>query len=416
MQKDPAVKIKLASNYASVANYWKFFDGETKQLLKFNVYGQKKNNEAKFIAWAKNKPEYDSVFSGWEKAYETWRPYAKHRTYMREGIYGTQLVGFAVSALNELETALSKTNASEEDIRKAIETASAARKTFLSEHDAVSDQKILGKAVWMYYQDITPEQHPANFYDSLKTVYGDLNEEATYQKFAAYVFANNLILNEEKWNAFVAKPTATALQQDPLFITANKYAQNWTARIAPRSVEFVARNNEYGRLYLKGIMEMDTAAAKKMYPDATFTMRVSYGNVKSYAPRDAVKYDYITTSKGLLQKYVAGDYEFDLPKRQVELLRQKDFGQYADKGRKDLVIAFITTNDITGGNSGSPVIDGNGRLIGLAFDGNYEALSHKLTFDKDLNRTICVDIRYVLWCVDKLGQAKHLVDEFTLVK
>ncbi|MBU6158988.1 MAG: S46 family peptidase [Bacteroidetes bacterium] len=416
MQKDPAVKIKLASNYASVANYWKFFDGETKQLLKFDVYGQKKSNEAKFIAWAKNKPEYDTVFSGWEKAYEAWRPYAKHRTYMREGIYGTQLVGFAVSTLNELESALSKSNATEEDIRKAIEAASTARKTFISEHDAVSDQKIFAKAMWMYYLDIAPEQRPAQFYDSVITAYGKKDEEATYQKYADHVFINNLVLNEGKWNAFLAKPTAAALQQDPLFITANHYAQNWTARIAPRSVEFVTRNNEYARLYLKGIMEMDTAAAKKMYPDATFTMRTSYGNVKSYAPRDAVKYDFITTSKGLLQKYVAGDYEFDLPKRQVELLRQKDFGQYVDKSRKDLVIAFITTNDITGGNSGSPVIDGNGRLIGLAFDGNYEALSHKLTFDKDLNRTICVDIRYVLWCVDKLGQAKHLVDELTLVK
>ena len=416
MQKDAAVKIKLASNYASVANYWKFFDGETKQLLKFDVYGQKKKTEANFISWAKNKQEYDTVFPGWEKAYEDWRPYAKHRTYMREGIYGTQLVSFAVSSLIELEAALSKSNATEEDIRKAIETASAARKSFLNEHDAISDQKIFGKAMWMYYQDIAPEQRPAKFYDSVITAYGKLDEEATYQKYAAYVFANNLVLDEAKWNAFVARSTAAAIQQDPLFITTNHYAQNWTNRIAPKSTEFIIRNNEYARLYLKGIMEMDTIAAKKMYPDATFTMRVSYGSVKSYEPRDAVKYDYITTSKGLLQKYVPDDYEFDLPKRQVELLRQRDFGQYADKERNDLVIAFITTNDITGGNSGSPVIDGRGRLIGLAFDGNYEALSHKLTFDKDLNRTICVDIRYVLWCVDKLGQAKHLVDELTLVK
>jgi hypothetical protein len=225
-----------------------------------------------------------------------------------------------------------------------------------------------------------------------------------------------MVLNEDKWNAFASNPKLTSLQQDPLILASSAFTQNWINRFAPRSNEFIAANNEYARLYLKGIMEMDAAAAKKMYPDATFTMRVSYGNVKSYAPRDAVKYDYVTTSKGLLQKYVAGDYEFDLPARQVELLRNKDYGQYADKGRKDLVIGFITTNDITGGNSGSPVIDGSGNLIGLAFDGNYEALSHKLTFDKDLNRTICVDIRYVLWCVDKLGQAPHLVNELTLVK
>jgi hypothetical protein len=163
-------------------------------------------------------------------------------------------------------------------------------------------------------------------------------------------------------------------------------------------------------------MEMNPDAAKKMYPDATFTMRVSYGSVKNYSPKDAVQYDFVTTSQGLLQKYKAGDYEFDLPTKQVELLRNKDFGQYADPKRKDLVIGFITTNDITGGNSGSPVINGKGQLIGLAFDGNYEALSHKLAFDKDLNRTICVDIRYVLWCIDKLGGAGHLVNELKLVK
>jgi hypothetical protein len=416
MQKDPAVKLKLASNYASIANYWKFFDGETKQLIKYNVYGQKKKAEEKFLTWAKNKPEYDSVFTQWEKAYEAWRPYAKHRTYMGEGIYGSPLVSFSVKTLTELEASLSKKDATEDDIKKAVANAITARKTFLEGHNAASDQKILGKAMWMYYQDIPADQQPVALYDSVKKVYGELNEEATYQKYAANVFANTIVMNEEKWNAFVAQPTAAALQQDPLFITANIYTQNWITRFAPKSSEFIARNNEYARLYLKGIMEMDTAAAQKMYPDATFTMRVSYGNVKSYAPRDAVKYDFVTTSQGLLQKYVAGDYEFDLPARQVELLRNKDYGQYADPARKDLVIGFITTNDITGGNSGSPVIDGNGNLIGLAFDGNYEALSHKLSFDKDLNRTICVDIRYVLWCVDKLGQADHLVKELTLVK
>ncbi len=163
-------------------------------------------------------------------------------------------------------------------------------------------------------------------------------------------------------------------------------------------------------------MEMNPAAAKKMYPDANFSMRVSYGNVKSYSPRDAVHYDYETTEKGILEKYIPGDYEFNLPENEINLLKKRDFGQYIDKARNDLVTDFITTNDITGGNSGSPVMDGKGNLIGLAFDGNYEALSHKIQFDKDLNRTICVDIRYVLWCIDKLGNAKNIINELKLVR
>jgi hypothetical protein len=180
--------------------------------------------------------------------------------------------------------------------------------------------------------------------------------------------------------------------------------------------QFNAKNADAGREYLKGIMEMDSARAKKLYPDATFTMRVSFGNVKSYQPRDGVKYDYETTMKGMLDKYIPGDYEFDLTPKFLEEAGKKNFGQYMDKQRKDLVVGFITTNDITGGNSGSPVIDANGNLIGLAFDGNYEALSHKIAFDKDLNRTICVDVRFVLWCIDKLGGATNLINELKLVK
>jgi hypothetical protein len=155
---------------------------------------------------------------------------------------------------------------------------------------------------------------------------------------------------------------------------------------------------------------------KIMYPDANFTMRISYGNIKSYQPQSAIKYDYVCTMKGVIEKYKPGDYEFDLPAKLLELAGKKDFGQYIDKIRKDLVVTFITTNDITGGNSGSPVIDGTGNLIGLAFDGNYEALSHQIAYDANLNRTICVDIRYVLWCIDKVGGAGNLIKELKILK
>jgi hypothetical protein len=230
------------------------------------------------------------------------------------------------------------------------------------------------------------------------------------------VFAKTLILDSVRWKTFIANPDALTLQADPAFDFASSFVKNYNTKYGPMFTNFNNRNNELGNLYLKGIREMNPAAVNKMYPDANFSMRVSFGNVKSYRPRDAVFYDYVTTSKGILEKYKAGDYEFDLPAKQVEMLKKKDFGQYADPIRKDLVIGFITTNDITGGNSGSPVMDGKGNLIGLAFDGNYEALSHKIAFDKDLNRTICVDVRYVLWCVDKLGGAKNIIDELVLIK
>ncbi|MBC7936906.1 MAG: S46 family peptidase [Rhizobacter sp.] len=415
MVKDPAVKLKLASSYAGIANYWKFFDGESKQLLKFNTYATKQAYEQKFSAWAKGKTEYEKIMSDYSKNYTAWTPYSKHRQYLREGILGSPLGAFA-SSLIGLEAAMVKTGATGADIKKAADAANSQRNAFLQSEDKPSDVKILAAVAFAFYKDIDKSQHPIGFYEKLKAAYGDPREEASYKKWAEAVFANTIIFNDAKWNAFIASPDANVLQADPAFDFSASFVKNYNTKYASLFTVFTNKNNELGRSYVKGIMEMNPAAVNKMYPDANSSMRVSYGNVKSYKPRDAAFYDYVTTSKGVLEKYKPNDYEYDLPLKQLELFKKKDFGQYIDKAKNDLVIGFITTNDITGGNSGSPVINANGHLIGLAFDGNYEALSHKIEFDKDLNRTINVDIRYVLWCIDKLGGASNIINELTLIK
>lgn len=415
MKKDPAIKLQLASSYASIANYWKFFDGETKQLIKYDVYGQKKKAEDRFAVWAKGKPEFENIFSEWEKAYEAWRPYSKNRVYMNEGIYGSPLIMFAGS-LMQVENALVGAKATAADLKKALDNADGYRKEFLTEENKISDQNILAAVTKMYYEDIPQDQHPTGFYNNLRNQYGDLKDENTYKKYAADVFSKTMIFDDAKWNDFIAHPDANKLQQDPAFDFAATFTKNYNSKYSPYFQQFNAKNNELGRLYLKGIMQMDTVKAKKMYPDATFTMRVSYGTVKSYNPRDAVHYDYVTTSKGFIEKYIQGDYEFDIHPKVLEMMKKKDFGQYIDKGKNDLVVAFITNNDITGGNSGSPVINAKGELLGLAFDGNYEALSHQIAYDKDLNRTICVDIRAVLWTIDKVGGDQTLIKELKIVK
>ncbi|WP_300601859.1 S46 family peptidase [Niabella sp.] len=414
MKKDPAIKLKLASSYAGIANYWKFFDGETKQLLKYDVYGQKKTAEDQFNAWAKGKLEYQHIFADWAKAYEDWRPYAKARVYLNEGVLGSPLISFAGSLI-ALRNAL-VTGASQEDLSKAVAGAAAARETFIKDEDKPSDQHILAAVTQMFYEQVDKSQQPEVFYEDLQAKYGNLADAGTYKKYAADVFANTFLFDDAKWKAFTGSPDLKTLDNDPAFAQAAAFISNYQRTVSPKYLEFTAKNADYGRLYLKGVMAMNPAKAKMMYPDATFTMRVSYGQVKAYKPRDAVFYDFVTTSKGILEKYKPGDYEYDLPAKQIELLKKKDFGQYADPVRKDLVVGFITSNDITGGNSGSPVINGNGELLGLAFDGNYEALSHKLAFDKDLNRTINVDIRYVLWCIDKLGGATNIIKELKLVR
>jgi hypothetical protein len=412
MIKDPAVKLQLASSYASIANYWKFFDGESKQLLKYDVFGTKKKFEDEFANWAKGKPEFENVTSNYTKNYEAWRPYAKHRTYLIEGIMGSPVLAHASTWIS-VEALLQKTDAKKEDIDKALKAADAARKNFLADENKKSDQNIVAHVLSMFLTDIDADQHPKGFYTDLFK--SSSLEENPFKKYAADLFANSMVFDDAKWKAFMANPTLEALQSDLAFKTAAAFVKNYNSNYAPKFTAFTLKNNDLGRAYLKGIMEMNPEKAKLMYPDANFTMRTSFGNVKSYVPRDAVKYDIVCTMGGTMAKYKKDDYEFDLPKKFIDLYNAKDFGQYADPNYKDVVVCFITTNDITGGNSGSPVLNAKGELIGLAFDGNYEALSHKLAFDKDLNRTICVDVRYVLWCIEKLGGAKHIVDELNIV-
>jgi hypothetical protein len=419
MEKDPAVRLKLASSYASIANYWKFFDGEKKQLLKYDVYGQKKKEEEKFTGWAKGKTAYQDLFDRYASAYRQWTPYTQHRVYYTEGIQGSPLASFAAKLI-PLEAALMKADPAREpgsspakaDLEKITASLVNARKAFIEEEDVPSDRKIMAAMTMMYQRDIDPSQQPAEFFNKLRSTYGDLSLQATYDKMASYVFDNTMLLKDDKWNAFIAKPDLTTLQSDPAFAYVSAFVNNYNTVVAKPFADFTATNNDLGRIYLKGVMEMNPK--KLMYPDATFTMRVSFGNVRSYVPRDAVNYSYVCTLTGVMEKYKPGNYEFDLPANLIQAYQQKNFGSYKDTATNDIVVNFITTNDITGGNSGSPVLNGNGELIGLAFDGNYEALSHRIAFDKDLNRTICVDVRYVLWCIDVLGGAKNIISELSL--
>jgi hypothetical protein len=413
MKKDPAVKIQLAGSYAGIANYWKFFDGESKQLLKFKTYEEKQANEAAFLTWAKGKTEFENVFADYQKIYDAWRPYSKQRVYMTEGIFGSPLISFA-SSLQKLETVLTKKDASKEDIAKVVDAVKTARTNFIKSENIISDKNILAYVTQAFYNDIDATQHPANYYAMINTKFGDLKNKSTYEAFSNYVFSTTAILDNAKWDAMIANADTATLHKDPAFMMASAFNTNFSSKYAKAFAEFNTQNFVLGKTYLKGILEMNKG--KKMYPDANFTMRVSFGNVKSYSPKDAVKYSHICTLSGVLEKYKAGDYEFDAPIKLIELAKAKDYGQYADATAKDIVVSFISSNDITGGNSGSPVMNAKGELIGLAFDGNYEALSHKIKFDKDLNRTINLDVRYLLWVVEKLGGATNIIAELDLRK
>jgi len=413
MKKDPAVKLQITSAYQGLANYWKFYDGETKQLLKYDVYGKKKANEDAFAAWAKGKPEYENIWKDYDRLYAAWKPYAKHKEYLEQGIMGPAFVKFAQKLL-PLNDMLTRGKTADSTIKRTIKDLDKERTKLLKDLNKASEIKMMAQLTQAYYNDIDKDQQPVAFFNQLKNKWGGLKEEETYQKMAGDIFSNTMILDDAKWKDFITHVDAATLGDDPGFSYAYYFQTNWDGKYKTYLTQFNNGNADLGHKYVKGFMEMNPK--KVMYPDANLSMRVSFGAVKGYKPKDNVVLNYVCTMKGVIEKYKPKDYEFDLPAKYLELYKNKDFGQYMDPKYKDVVVTFITTDDITGGNSGSPVMNGNGELIGLAFDGNYEALSHKINFDKDLCRTICVDIRYVLWCVEKLGGASNIIKELKLVK
>jgi len=276
-------------------------------------------------------------------------------------------------------------------------------------YNAAADQKVMAALFKIYYEDVTPDFIPEEFTAMLDKQKGD------FDALAAYVFENSIFTSEENVNAFLDNPKLKTLDKDPAMILSAAFqAPMAKAGMAYRSVQKEMGKSD--RLFIAGLREM--YPDKVYYPDANSTMRLTYGSVEDYFPADAVHYDFYTTLNGVMEKEDPNNDEFIVEDKLKELYKKKDYGVYGQtiNGKKELITCFLTTNDITGGNSGSPVINGNGELIGIAFDGNWEAMSGDIAFEPELQRTISVDIRYVLFVIDKYANAQNLIDELTIVK
>ncbi|WP_207426052.1 S46 family peptidase [Pedobacter sp. SYSU D00535] len=408
MDKDVATRLRLSSLYANIANYWKYYIGQTEQLKRLKIYEKKQKEESEFNTWAANNPEYANIIDRFNTVYATYAPYAIQRTYVNEGFLASAWVRQAIQAKGIVTNILE--NKQPEQTKERIETA---LKAYEETYIASADKKIFAQILSSFYNDVPRTQHP-KFYTAIAQNYWTGAPEGTFQKFADFLWEKSIFTDPQRLREFYAKPSLKVLESDPGYqyainLVPTEYVKNNLTPVLP---DFEAAKADLDKVYLKALLEKNKG--KLMYPDANSTMRISYGNVQNYSPQDGVTYNILTTIDGVMAKYQPGDDEFDLPQNFIEAYNAKNFGQYAENGT--LVVNFITNNDITGGNSGSPVINGNGELIGLAFDGNWEAMSGDIAFDKQYKRTIAVDARYVLWCIDVLGGAKNIINELDIRK
>jgi len=405
MDEDLGVRIQYAAKYAQTANYWKYYIGQSKGLKALNVQGQKEAIEARFSSWATSSPEleaeYGEALNLIEAYYVATDATAKADAYALEaGLIGSDITLFAVRFGR---TAPGLFSGDADQISETKARLSGLCDDFFKDYDMATDRDLFINLMTKYQTDIAPENLPS-FFANVDNKY-----KGSIERYATKMYAKSFLVNEESARNFIANPSEKALNKDLAVNAAMSILQTYFGSMES---EAQAKYDRGYRLFVKGLREMQPN--KAFYPDANSTMRCTYGPVGDYSPADAVQYDFVTTANGILQKMDNTDPEFVVPARLEELLKARDYGQYVDESG-ELVICFLHGTDITGGNSGSPVMNANGDLIGLAFDGNWEAMSGDIAFEPALQRTISVDIRYVLWIVDKFAGATNIIDELDLV-
>ncbi len=404
MDKSEAVNLIYASKYAGVANYWKNRQGMIDALTKFQTAKTKAEQEEKFNKWAnkpENKEKYGNVISTINNYYKLTNEKARHDNYLQQ-LLRTSAFGTISRGISKQLTAYA--TASAEDRSKMRPELEAGIKSFFEKMHLPAEKDILKAQLSLYSTkstgyDIAP---------SVKKI------GTNVENYVNSSFALSLFSSEERMKAFLDLPSEGLINNDPLQMLSS----DLITHLGFRTEEVTKAQNDFQssfRLLVEGLRESKLAPIQ--YPDANSTLRLTYGKVIALPAdkRNDAKVNYYTTMDGVVKKYKAGDDEFDLPTRMLEMQKNKDYGQYADKNGY-MPVCFLTDNDITGGNSGSPVLNGKGELIGLAFDGNIEAMAGDVIFDKKLQRTINVDIRYVLWLIDKFSGAKNIIDELDIIK
>jgi hypothetical protein len=402
MRKDQAIKIQYASKYAGVANYWKKWIGESKGLKKSNAVAIKQKFEADFknrVAKAGKQAEYGNLLSEFEKNYTEIKDYAVARDYFSEVVLrNTELLSFGFK-LYQLEQVY--TSKGEQSFNDRKENLIASFENSYKDFNAQVDEKVFEQLIQLY-----ATKSPKQF---LPSSLENINASA----LAKDIYSTSSLTSYDKLKELLkgnAKTVVEKINTDKGFQLVKSLADVYFSKIAPTYNEIDLKNSALQRTYMKAIVEL--FPNDRIFPDANSTLRVTYGKVNGYSPQDAVYYEPITYLDGVMEKYVPGDYEFDVPQKLIDLYNKKDYGNYAQNGK--LPVCFIATNHTTGGNSGSPAIDAKGNLIGLNFDRVWEGTMSDIYYDPAICRNIMVDIRYVLFIIDKYAGANNIIKELKI--
>jgi len=404
MDKDEAVNLMYTSKYAGIANYWKNRQGMIDALTYHKTAETKRKLETKFDKWANkkaNQATYGNVISNINKYYSLTNDKARHDNYLRMILRSSK---FSVLAYRLGSGFSNYAEANEAKRQEMLPRLTAQIEGSYEDYHLPLEKEILAEQLKLYAAK-------ANY--PIPESIADIAAKDDFDNYVDAIFNLSLFSSKEGAMAFLKYPNAELLANDPLY----QLSQDLFAKYREQPEELEQPLNDYQasfRLMVDGLRKSGISSIR--YPDANSTLRLSYGKVRALPkdPRNDAAVNNYTTFKGMVKKYKPGDEEFDMPRDMIDFYEKKDFGRYANSNGQ-LSINFLTDNDITGGNSGSPVLNGKGELIGLAFDGNIEAMAGDVIFDKDLQRTINVDIRYVLWLIDTYSKADHIVDELTIV-